>query len=80
VNEGAQAALTKTMATVEEEEAETIAAIDNGGTNDGAEDPDANKDGGEGNGDRDGNGDGDGDGKIHRKEEGNLKFIFIENR
>jgi hypothetical protein len=55
-----------TMMTVEEDKAKIIAAIDVGGTNDGADDPDMNKDGGdgdcEGNNNDDGNGDGDGDG------------------
>ena len=35
----------KLTATVEEDEAKMIAAIDIGGTKDGADDPDANKDG-----------------------------------
>ena len=46
--------MTKTMATVEEDRAKTIAAIDIEGTNDGADDPDANKDGGDGDGGGDG--------------------------
>ena len=52
-NGGAQAAATKTTATatVEEDEAKTIAAIDVGGMNNGADDPDANKDGYGGDGD-----------------------------
>ena len=70
--------------TVKEDEAETIAAIDVGGTNDGADNPDANKDGGDGDGDGDGDsagdGNGDDDGEIHRREEGDLNFIVIENR
>ncbi len=37
---------------MEEDEAETIAAIDIRGTNDGTDDPDANKDGGDGDGER----------------------------
>ena len=53
-NEGAQAAMTKPMATVEEDRTKTIAAIDIEGTNDGADDPDANKDGGDGDGGGDG--------------------------
>ena len=57
-NKGAHAAATKTMAAVEEDEAKTIAAIDVGRMNNGADDPDANKDGYDG----DGNGDGDDDG------------------
>ena len=50
-NKGAHAAATKTTATVEEDEAKTIAVIDFGHMNNGADDPDANKDGydGEGN-------------------------------
>ena len=55
-NKGAHAAATKTTATVEEDEAKTIAAIDVGRMNNGADDPDANKDG------YDGDGDGDDDG------------------
>jgi hypothetical protein len=47
------------MATVEEDRAKTIAAIDIEGTNDGADDPDANKDGGDG--------DGGGDGGTHSR-------------
>ena len=49
-NEGAQAAAAKTAATVEEDEAKTIATIDVRHTNNGADDPDANKDGYDGNG------------------------------
>jgi hypothetical protein len=49
-NKGAHAAATKTTATVEEDEAKTIAVIDVGRMNNGA-DPDANKDGYDGNGD-----------------------------
>jgi hypothetical protein len=49
-NGGAQAAATKTTATVEEDKAKTIAAIDVGGMNNGADDPDANKDGFDGDG------------------------------
>ena len=55
-NKGAHAAAMKTTATVEEDEAKTIAAIDVGRMNNGADDPDANKDG------YDGDGDGDDDG------------------
>ena len=51
--------MTKPMATVEEDRAKTIAAIDIEGTNDGADDPDANKDGGDG--------DGGGDGGTHSR-------------
>jgi len=57
-NKGAHAAATKTTATVEEDEAKTIAAIDVGRMNNGADDPDANKDG------YDGDGDGDDDGIV----------------
>jgi len=55
-NKGAHTAATKTTATVEEDEAKTIAAIDVGCMNNGADDQDANKDGydGDGNGDEDG--------------------------
>ena len=62
VNGGAQAAATKTTATatVEEDEAKTIAAIDVGGMNNGADDPDANTDGHDCNGDGDNDGDGNG--------------------
>ena len=42
-NKGAHAAVTKTTATVEEDEAKMIAAIDVGRMNNGADDPDANK-------------------------------------
>ena len=55
----------------EEDEAKTIAAIDVGGTNDGADNPDANKDGGNGDGDSDGNNDGDGDGDSDGDGNGN---------
>ena len=55
-NEGAQSAATKTTATVKQDEAKTITAIDVGRMNNGADDPDANKDG------YDGDGDGDDDG------------------
>ena len=55
-NKGAHAAATKTTAKVEEDEAKTIAAINVGRMNNGADDPDANKDG------YDGDGDGDDDG------------------
>jgi len=56
--EGTQAAVTKTTATVEEEEAEMIAAVDIGGMNNGTpNDQDANKDGGFTAGDCDGDGD-----------------------
>jgi hypothetical protein len=58
VNEGAQAAVTKTTAKVEEDEAKMIAAIDVRRMNNGADDPDANKDG------YDGDGDGNGDGVV----------------
>jgi hypothetical protein len=50
-NKGAHAAAMKTTATVEEDEAKTIAAIDVGRMNNGADDPDANKDGYDGDGD-----------------------------
>ena len=63
---------------MEEDEAETIAAIGIRGTNDGIYNPDANKDSGDG--DSKDDGDGDGNGEIHWREEGNLKFILIENR
>ena len=53
-NEGAQAAVTKTTATVEEDEAKTIAVMDISRMNNGADDPDANKDGYDGDGDDDG--------------------------
>ena len=53
-NKGAQAVVTKTMATVEEDKAKTIATIVVEGTNDGADDPDANKDGSDNDGDGDG--------------------------
>ena len=43
-NKGAHAAATKTTATVEEDEAKTIPAIDVRHMNNGAENPDANKD------------------------------------
>ena len=43
-NKGAHTAATKTTATVEEDEAKTIAAIDVGRMNNGADDPDTNKD------------------------------------
>jgi hypothetical protein len=62
VNEGAQAVATKLMATVEEDEAKMIAAIDVEGMKDGADDPDANKHGSDGDGNGDGDGDGDNDG------------------
>ena len=55
-NKGAHAAATKTTATVEEDEAKTIAVIDFGHMNNGADDPDANTDGYDG--DDDGNDDG----------------------
>ena len=55
-DKGAHAAATKTMATVDENKAKTIATIDVGRMNNGADDPDANKDG------YDGDGDGDDDG------------------
>ncbi len=55
-NKGAHAAAMKTTATVEEDEAKTIAAINIGRMNNGADNPDANKDG------YDGDGDGDDDG------------------
>ena len=57
-NEGAQAAATKMTATVEEDEAKMIAAIDVRRMSNGADDPDANKDGYDGNSDSDGDGDG----------------------
>ena len=44
-NEGAQAAAAKATATVEEDEAKTIAMINVRRTNNGEDDPDANKDG-----------------------------------
>jgi hypothetical protein len=50
-NKGAHTAATKTTATVEEDEAKTIAAIDVERMNNGADDPDANKDGYDGDGD-----------------------------
>ena len=56
-NKGAHAAATKTTATVEEDEAKTIATINVGRMKNGADDPDANKDGydhGDGDGDDDG--------------------------
>ena len=56
--EGTQAAVTKTTATVEEEEAKMIAAVDIGGMNNGTpNDQDANKDGGFTAGNCDGDGD-----------------------
>ena len=55
-NKGAHAAAMKTTATVEEDEAKTIAAINVGRMNNGADDPDANKDGYDGDGDGDDNG------------------------
>ena len=55
-NKGAHAAAMKTTATVEEDEAKTIAVIDVGRMNNGADDPDAYKDGYDGDGD--GNDDG----------------------
>ncbi len=48
----------------EEDEAETIAEINVGGTNDHADDPDVNKDGGDVEGDCDGDGDGDDGGML----------------
>ena len=57
-NEGAQSAATKTTATVKQDEAKTITAIDVGGMNDGADNPDTNKDGSNGGGNSDGNSDG----------------------
>ena len=57
-NKGAHAAATKTTATVEEDEAKTIAAINVGHMNNGADNPDANKDGYDGDGDGDGDNDG----------------------
>ena len=56
MKEGAQAAVTKTMVKVEEDEAKTIAAINIRRMNNGADDPDTNKEGYDGDGD--GNGDG----------------------
>ena len=56
MKEGAQAAGTKTMVKVEEDEAKTIAAINVRRMNNGADDPDTNKEGYDGDGD--GNGDG----------------------
>ncbi len=56
VNKGAQAAVTKTMTKVEEDEAKRITATNVRRMNNGADDPDANKEGYEG--DSDGNGDG----------------------
>jgi hypothetical protein len=55
-NKGAHAAATKTTATVEEDEAKTFAAINVKCMDNGADDPDANKDG------YDSDGDGDDDG------------------
>jgi hypothetical protein len=55
-NKGAHAAATKTRTTVEEDEAKTIAVINVGHMNNGAYDPDANKDGYDG--DRDDDDDG----------------------
>jgi len=55
-NKGAHAAATKMTATVEEDEAKTIAAIDVGRMNNDADDPDANKDGYDGDGDGNDNG------------------------
>ena len=52
-NKGAHAAAMKTTATVEEDEAKTIAAINVRCMNNGADDPDANKDGYDGDGDGD---------------------------
>jgi hypothetical protein len=53
-----QAAATKTTtATVDKDEAKMIAAIDVGGTNDGAYNSDANSDGNDNNGNGNGNGD-----------------------
>ena len=49
-NEGAQAAAAKTTATVEEDKPKTIATIDVRRTNNGEDDPDANKDGHDGKG------------------------------
>jgi hypothetical protein len=46
--------VTKMTATVEEDEAKTIATIDVGGMNNGVDDPNANNDGYEGIGDGDG--------------------------
>ena len=57
-NKGAHAAATKTTATVEEDEAKTIAVIDVRRMNNGTDDPDAYKDGYDGDGDGDGNDDG----------------------
>ena len=59
-NEVSQAAAMKTTATVEEDEAKTIAAVDVRLMNNGADDPDANTDGHDGNGDGDNDGDGNG--------------------
>ncbi len=53
--QGSHAAATKTTATVEEDEAKTIGAIDIGCMSNGADDPDANKDGYDGDGDGDDN-------------------------
>jgi len=50
-NKGAHAAAMKTMATVEEDKAKTIATIDVGHMNNGADNPDANKDSYDGDGD-----------------------------
>ena len=55
-NREAQAVAMKTTATVEEDKAKTIAAINVGRMNNGADDPDANKDGCDGDGDSDDNG------------------------
>jgi hypothetical protein len=52
-NKGAHAAATKTRTTVEEDEAKTIAVINVGCMINGADDPDANKDGYDGDGDDD---------------------------
>jgi hypothetical protein len=49
-NEGAQAAAAKTTATVDEDEPKTITMIDVRRTNNGKDDPDANKDGHDGKG------------------------------
>ena len=57
-NKGAHTAATKTMATVEEDEAKTFAVIDVVRMNNGADDPDAYKEG------YDGAGDGDDDGVV----------------
>ncbi len=56
MNKGAHAAATKATATVEEDEAKTIAVMDVGCMNNGADDPDPNTGG------YDGDGDGDDDG------------------